>query len=76
MKLQLQSTSQIVTINGVECRVWEGTTVRGVAVTAFVARVAVDVKADAREFERELRETAQPRPTTQWPARLVWEKSN
>lgn len=71
MKLTLHSTSAIVRLNGIECRIWEGTTGNGVPVTAFIPRVAVSDTHDPSEFERELRETRQPEPTTLWPARMV-----
>ena len=71
MKITLQSTGQIVRLDGIECRVWEGTTGKGVAITAFIPRVAVNVEADASEFERELRETPEPSPANLWPARMV-----
>lgn len=76
MKIELHSTSQITRINGVECRVWEGRTARGTAITAFVARVAVDEGGDARELERELRETPSPRPVNAWPVRMVFPDGN
>jgi len=60
MKVLLESTSKLVEINGITCRVWEGTTERGIAVHAFVVRVGVDRDADAAEFERDLRETRAP----------------
>jgi hypothetical protein len=71
MKITLESTSQIVQLDGVECRVWEGKTASGVPLTAFIARVAVEVGHDASEFQRELAEQAQPRPTEYWPLRMV-----
>jgi hypothetical protein len=72
MKITLESTRQIVECNGVECRVWEGTTAAGVKLTAFIARVAVDRAHDSSQFERELRETSQPRlPLEAWPLRMV-----
>jgi hypothetical protein len=71
MKIELHSTRQLVECNGVQCRVWEGKTARGIPVTAFIARVAVDVAHDAGEFERELLETTQPRPLGAWPTRMV-----
>jgi hypothetical protein len=54
MKITIESTSQVVFVDGVETRVWEGHTesVTGVrvAVTAFVARiVAADVTSDVGE---------------------------
>lgn len=71
MKIELQSTAQVVEVNGVLCRVWEGSTAAGVKLTAFIARVAVERTEDTREFERELRETPQPRPAGFWPHRMV-----
>lgn len=73
MKIELSSTSQIVRIDGVECRVWEGKTGGGIAVTAFVARVAVDVEADASQFQAELRAVPEPRPANVWPSRLFFD---
>lgn len=72
MRITLESTRQIVECNGVECRVWEGTTAAGVKLTAFVARVAVERSDDAREFERDLLETEQPKPIGVWPIRMVF----
>lgn len=69
MKLTLTSTSQIVEMNGVHCRVWQGSTESGVEVFAFIARVAIDDKADGEQFERELIE--QPAPTAVWPSRML-----
>lgn len=71
MKITLQSTRQILELDGSECRVWEGTTEGGVPVTAFIRRIAVDRADDTSEFERELRETPQPRPSEAWPLRMI-----
>lgn len=71
MKITLESTSQIVEFNGIDCRVWEGTTEGGVPLTAFIPRVAVDRGHDASQFERELRETSQPTPRNHWPLDMV-----
>lgn len=60
MKITLESTGELVPIDGRLCRVWQGATLAGVTVTAFVARVAVAPDADASEFQRELLETAAP----------------
>jgi len=56
MKITMESTSQLTEINGVPARVWEGKTERGVPVTCFITRVAVQADQDQAEFERELRE--------------------
>lgn len=60
MKLQIESTTKIVHINGVEARVWEGSTESGIQVICFVTRVAVRRTEDLSEFERELTECAPP----------------
>lgn len=69
MKLTIESTSQLVQVNGVPARVWEGTSERGIRVICFVTRVVVDREDDAREFEAELQEHRAP--SVVWPARLV-----
>jgi hypothetical protein len=71
MKIELESTGQVVEVNGVLCRVWEGKTAAGVPLTAFIARVAVERAEDSRQFERELVETRQPLPAGFWPHRMV-----
>lgn len=72
MKITLESTSQIVEFDGIECRVWEGTTDAGVPLTAFIPRVAVKEGHDASEFERELMTREAPRVASEvWPARMV-----
>jgi hypothetical protein len=72
MKIKLESTSQIVELDGIECRVWEGTTEGGVPLTAFIPRVAVHRDHDQSQFERELTEQREPRASGPvWPARMV-----
>lgn len=71
MKIELQSTSQIVWLDGVQCRVWEGTTAGGVAIVAFIPRVACKREADNTVLERELVEQPEPRPLVMWPPRMV-----
>jgi hypothetical protein len=41
MKIMIQNTSQIVEVNGVPARVWDGVTDRGGRVQVLVTRVAV-----------------------------------
>jgi len=60
VKIHLESTSKIVTFNGIECRIWEGKTEAGVPMHAYIARVAIDNNADASQFEAELREAKPP----------------
>ena len=59
MKLILKNTDQVVTVNGVPGRIWEGETESGVPVHCVITRVAVKhgrPKEDYDQFERELHE--------------------
>jgi len=60
MKLTLESTTQIVHVNGVAARVWEGQTESGIACHAFITRVAVKNDLDSSQFDRELQECRPP----------------
>ncbi len=60
MKVQLESTTAIVELNGIKCRVWEGQTASGVKVHALIPRIAAHKDQDLTEFERELEEQAPP----------------
>lgn len=60
MKMTIESTTKIVELNGIPCRVWEGETAKGVKVHAFVPRVAVREGDDASEFEADLKEQRKP----------------
>jgi hypothetical protein len=73
MKVTLQSTDKIVTINGIEARVWEGKTERGIACFALIPRIACPIAANAAEFERELLDRPPMRPelTGAIPTRLI-----
>jgi hypothetical protein len=71
MKISLESTDQVVSLNGVLARVWQGKTESGVNVQAFITRIAVD-QSDAAACEiiaRELRENAPP--TVEWPLFMI-----
>jgi hypothetical protein len=61
MKITIESTPVLTRINGVDARLWEGTTERGVRCKVFVHCIAVHVREDQGAFERELKERAQPR---------------
>jgi hypothetical protein len=73
MKMQIESTTKIVTFNGLPARVWEGKTAKGVPVIVFVTRVAVDKAHDASELDAELEEHAPPSAELQsWPSRMFY----
>ena len=60
MRLQIESTSTIVTIDGVTCRQWNGVTDDGARCQLLVHRIAVHHLDDASEFEAELAEMPEP----------------
>ncbi len=62
MKVPLESTSKIITLNSAPARLWEGTTESGVPVVAFISRIAVPSGQPQGEFEKELQEHRPPRP--------------
>lgn len=62
MKVTLESTTRIITVNGIEMRVWEGETANGVKCHAYIPRIACEHTADSQEFDRDLLEYAAPSP--------------
>lgn len=72
MIITIQSTEKIVTVDGVSARIWEGKTAGGIAVIAFITRIAVSEQEDPTEFERELQQHAAPSAEAQaFPLRLI-----
>ena len=76
MKITLTSTTKIVELRTetgtVRARIWEGHTESGIAVHAYIPRVAAGVHANLEEFERELTECRAPSPEVEAiPLRLV-----
>ena len=63
MKITLENTSRFDTICGLQCRLWEGTTEKGVQVFAFIPVVAVATSAEQYDFENELREVKPKEPS-------------
>ena len=60
MTMTISSTTKVVTLDGVQCRVWEGQTERGIPIHCFIPRVAVKNGLDASQFEEELNEHRTP----------------
>lgn len=72
MKIQLESTTKIIQLNGVPARIWQGQTERGIPVHCFITRIAVDKDADTTEFEAELSEHRPPSADLEaYPARMI-----
>lgn len=72
MKISLESTDQVVSLNGVPARVWQGTTESGVSVQAFITRIAIEASHEAacEQVARELEETSVP-AAVQWPQFMI-----
>jgi hypothetical protein len=72
MKVTLESTTKIVSFNGIDCRVWEGCTESGIPVHAYITLIAVDKELPQEQFARELEEHRVPSVEVQAiPLRLI-----
>jgi hypothetical protein len=60
MTITIESTTQVVKLNGIDCRVWEGQTAGGVKVHCFIPRIAAKGDQDLSQFETELQEQRAP----------------
>ena len=56
MKIEIESTTKIVHLNGVPARIWEGKTESGIPVHCYVTRISIQKDSDATQFEQELQE--------------------
>jgi hypothetical protein len=73
MKLTIENTTQLITVDGVPARVWEGHTESGIPVHCLVTRIAVRNGHDVSQFERELEEQRAPsvEAAEAFPLRMV-----
>lgn len=72
MKITIESTKKIVKANGIDCRVWEGISERGVRVVVLIPRIAVVEGQDVSQFEQELAEQRAPSVDAAcFPLRLI-----
>ena len=60
MKITIESTAKIVTVNEVPARIWEGQTESGIPVHCYVTRIAVHNNENHEQFEKELLEQRVP----------------
>ena len=60
MKITIESTTKVVTVNDVPARIWEGHTESGIPVHCYVTRIAVHKDEDASQFEAELQSMRTP----------------
>jgi len=72
MTIIITSTTKVVDLNGIPARIWEGKTLSGVPVHAFISRIGCPKDADQREFQQELDECKAPsREIELYPARMI-----
>jgi hypothetical protein len=77
MKITIESTARIVTVNqniaeGLPCRVWEGVTERGIKVQCLIPRIAALATQDLSQFVAELEEQSAPSADVQaFPLRMI-----
>lgn len=72
MRVQLESTSKVVMLNGELARIWEGATESGIPCHAYITRIACDAQEDNAEFERDLQECVAPSEAVQAiPLRMI-----
>jgi hypothetical protein len=60
MRITMNSTTKVITLNGLPARIWEGATDSGIPCHAYITRIAVDRDGDSREFDQELQEHVPP----------------
>jgi hypothetical protein len=60
LKITIESTPTLTSIDGVEVRHWLGITEGGIPCHVFTRKLAVADDADSAEFDRELRRDAEP----------------
>jgi hypothetical protein len=72
MKITIESTTKIVSANGIDCRVWEGISEHGVRVVCLIPRIAVRNGQDTAQFEAELKECRAPSADAEvYPLRMI-----
>jgi hypothetical protein len=65
MRITVESTTKRVQLNGVQARIWEGTTDTGIPVHVYITRVAVEEGQNQEQFERELEQHRAPSPAVE-----------
>lgn len=73
MQITMKPTGTFEGVNGVQCRIWEGTTDKGVPVQIFVPMIKVSATEHCGDFERELREVKADRRLVYFDHRMVIE---
>lgn len=64
MRIQIESTDNLVRLDGTLCRVWDGFTEKGMPCKVFVLRVAMDEQQSTLEADQDLVQVGEPKITT------------
>lgn len=54
MKATIESTEEIMELNGLPVRIWKGKTEKGVECTMYIPLIQVSVDENVEEFDRDL----------------------
>ena len=61
MKITIESTTKVITLNGIPARIWEGQSESGIKLHCYISRVAIDKnEPNPEQFEKELSEQRTP----------------
>lgn len=71
MKILIESTDKLTTMDGVPVRVWRGVTEGGAPCFVFVHRIGVPADQDQAAFERDLKSMAEPDELRAIPLRNI-----
>jgi hypothetical protein len=72
MRIEIESTTKIVFLNGVRARIWEGKTESGIPMHCYVTLIAAQKDLDVSEFEKELEGHRVPSPEIEeMPLRMI-----
>ncbi len=71
MKITIESTDQMVKVNGAPARIWEGKTELGVPVFCMITKIGVHNKEDTSQFETELKECIPAEITKGWHGAIL-----
>jgi len=61
VRIVIESTDEVMELDGVPVRAWNGVTQAGIHCRVFIHRIAVPEGVDAGEFDRRLARRAAPR---------------
>lgn len=67
MKMRMEATKQLTTVDGVPARIWIATTAGGVPCLIWVCKIEARADDDVEKLEREMHETLPDGKYVPWP---------